>query len=64
MYKILIGEILKPLIRRAGSVMGGSLIGLGLAQEQALQLETASISLLLVLADLILSNLERRAENE
>jgi hypothetical protein len=59
MYKFLLIEICKPIIRRAGTAMGSALVGLGIASEQALQLETASISLLLVLADLILSHLER-----
>jgi|TARA_B110000908_G_scaffold169939_1_gene228210 hypothetical protein len=59
MYKFLLIEICKPIIRRAGTAMASTLVGLGIANEQALQIETASISLLLVLADLILSHLER-----
>lgn len=64
MFKILVSEFLKPLIRRAGTMIGGSLVGVGIAQEQAVQVETAAITILCVLADLILSNLERRARDE
>ena len=59
MYKSLLVEIAKPIIRRAGTAMGATLVGIGVAQDQAIQIETAAISLLLVLADLILSHLER-----
>lgn len=59
MYKFLLAEIAKPIIRRAGTAMGATLVGMGVAQDQAIQIETAAISLLLVLADLILSHLER-----
>jgi len=59
MYKFLLIEIAKPIIRRAGTAMGATLVGMGVAQEQAIQIETAAISLLLVLADLSLSHLER-----
>ena len=60
MYKFLLIEIAKPIIRRAGTAMGATLFGMGVASEQAIQIETAAISLLLVLADLILSHLERK----
>ena len=59
MYKVMLAEIAKPIIRRAGTAMGATLVGMGVAQDQAIQIETAAISLLLVLADLILSHLER-----
>ena len=59
MYKFMLAEIAKPIIRRAGTAMGATLVGMGVAQDQAVQIETAAISLLLVLADLILSHLER-----
>ncbi len=59
MYKFYLAEIAKPIIRRAGTAMGATLVGMGVAQDQAIQIETAAISLLLVLADLILSHLER-----
>jgi hypothetical protein len=59
MYKFMLAEIAKPIIRRAGTAMGATLVGMGVAQDQAIQIETAAISLLLVLADLILSHLER-----
>ena len=59
MYKFLLIEIAKPIIRRAGTAMGAALVGLGVASDQAIQIETASISLLLIMADLILSHLER-----
>jgi hypothetical protein len=59
MYKFMLVEIAKPIIRRAGTAMGATLVGMGVAQDHAIQMETAAISLLLVLADLILSHLER-----
>ena len=59
MYKFMLAEIAKPIIRRAGTAMGATLVGMGVAENQAIQIETAAISLLLVLADLILSHLER-----
>lgn len=60
MYKFLLIEIAKPVIRRAGTAMGSALVGLGVASDQALQIETAAISLLLVMSDLILSHLDRK----
>ena len=57
-------EIVKPIIRRAGTAMGATLVGMGVASEQALEIQTAAISLLLVLADLILSSLERKVRDE
>jgi hypothetical protein len=64
LYKILLAEIVKPIIRRAGTAMGATLVGMGVASEQALEIQTAAISLLLVLADLILSSLERKVRDE
>ena len=64
MINIIAREFLKPLIRRAGSMIGGALVGVGIAQEQAVQVETAAITILCVLADLILSKLERSARDE
>lgn len=64
MYKILVSEIVKPIIRRAGTAMGATLVGMGVASEQALEIQTAAISLLLVLSDLILSSLERKVRDE
>lgn len=64
MYKILVAEIVKPIIRRVGTAMGATLVGMGVASEQALEIQTAAISLLLVLADLILSSLERKVRDE
>jgi len=59
MRKYLITEILKPILRRLGTAMGATLVGMGVANEHAVQIETAAIALLLVLADLILSHFER-----
>jgi len=59
-----VAEIVKPIIRRAGTAMGATLVGMGVASEQALEIQTAAISLLLVLADLILSSLERKVRDE
>jgi hypothetical protein len=64
LYKILVAEIVKPIIRRVGTAMGATLVGMGVASEQALEIQTAAISLLLVLADLILSSLERKVRDE
>ena len=43
--------------------MSGTLVGLGYAQEQAVQLETAATAFLLIVADLVLSNIERRKDD-
>jgi hypothetical protein len=62
MKSYLIKEILKPILRRCGTAMGATLVGFGVAHEQAVAIETASIALLLVLADLILSHFERETK--
>ena len=60
MLKFVIAELAKPCIRRLGTAMSGTLVGLGYASEQAIQLETAATAFLLIVADLVLSNLDRR----
>ena len=61
--EILFKELLKPTIRRVGSMIAGGLITLGVAEEAALAIETGAIAAAAVAADLILSYWERRSEN-
>ena len=64
MYRFVLSELAKPVIRRLGTAMSGTLVGLGYAQEQAVQLETAATAFLLIVADLVLSNIERSKNND
>jgi hypothetical protein len=61
--KFLFKELLKPTIRRVGSMIAGGLITLGVAEEAAVAIETGAIAAAAVAADLILSYWERRSEN-
>ena len=61
--KFLFKELLKPTIRRVGSMIAGGLITLGVAEEAALAIETGAIAAAAVDADLILSYWERKREN-
>ena len=63
-YKFILSELAKPIIRRLGTAMSGTLVGLGIAADQAVQVETAATALLLIVADLILSGMERRKEDD
>lgn len=59
MWRFLLAELAKPLIRRIGSMATGALIGVGIANDQAVQVEQLLTALLLLAADLGLSHLER-----
>jgi len=55
MYTFILTELAKPVIRRLGTSISGLLVGMDITEAQALQVETAVISLGLLFCDLILS---------
>lgn len=61
MYKIIVSEIVKPLIRRGGTAFGVFLMSLGLGQENVDQIVLGLTAALTVSADLFLSHLERKS---
>ena len=63
MKKFLFKELLKPTLRRLGSMIAGGLITLGVAEEAALAIETGAIAAIAVGADLLWSYWERQSEN-
>jgi len=62
-HKFILKELLKPTLRRLGSMIAGGLITLGVATEAANAIETGAIAAMAVLADLIMSHWERKSEN-
>lgn len=56
-------ELLKPTLRRVGSMIAGGLITLGVAEEAALAIETGAIAAAAVAADLLWSYWERKSES-
>lgn len=63
MKKFLFKELLKPTLRRLGSMIAGGLITLGVATEAANAIETGAIAAIAVLADLLMSHWERKSES-
>lgn len=57
-------ELLKPTLRRLGSMIAGGLITLGVATEAANAIETGAVAAIAVLADLIMSHWERKNESD
>jgi hypothetical protein len=57
---ILVKELVKPLLRRLGSLIAGALVSIGFATEQAVAFETALIALLMLTVDLVLSHMDRK----
>ena len=55
MKKFLFKELLKPTLRRLGSMIAGGLITLGVAEEAAIAIETGAIAAIAVGADLLWS---------
>lgn len=58
--KQILENIVKPLVRRVGSVVAGGLVTWGATAEQAAQIETAVGALALIAVDLWLSNLDKK----
>lgn len=63
MKKFLFKELLKPTLRRLGSMIAGGLITLGVAEEAAIAIETGAIAAIAVGADLLWSYWERKSES-
>lgn len=59
MKRMIVNEVLKPLARRLGSVIAGGLLALGATQDLASQVELCVPAALALLADLILSHMNR-----
>ena len=57
--KLLLSEVVKPIVRRLGSIMAGSLITFGFADDQAIQAAEALVTIGLIGCDLVLSYWER-----
>lgn len=60
MFNLVVQNLIKPAVRRIGTMLGATLVGLGMASETAMQIEDAAIAALLFAADLVLSYRERR----
>lgn len=60
MKSILLSEVVKPILRRLGSIMAGSLLTFGFADDQAIQVAEALTTVLLIACDLISSHWERK----
>ena len=60
MLEFVLRELAKPIIRRLGTTMAASLMSLGYAIDQTVQVETALTSAGLVLVDLVLSYKDRK----
>lgn len=58
--EFVLNQLAKPIIRRLGSMMAGSLLTFGYTQETAVNFETALTSLGLILVDLVLSYKDRK----
>jgi predicted membrane-bound dolichyl-phosphate-mannose-protein mannosyltransferase len=59
--KFILKELLKPTLRRLGSMIAGGLITLGVAEQSALAIETGVIAAVAVACDLLLSFLDRKS---
>lgn len=61
MKQLILKEVLKPIVRRLGSIMAGSLLTFGFAEDQAIQVAEALVTIGLIACDLILSYWERNS---
>ena len=57
--EMLVKELAKPLLRRLGGIIAGSLVSIGFATEQAVDFETALLALGMICIDLVLSHRSR-----
>lgn len=60
MQKIIVSEIVKPLIRRGGTAFGVFLMTLGLGQENVDQIVLGLVTAACVAADLLVSHWARK----
>jgi hypothetical protein len=59
MWRFVATELAKPIIRRMGSMIAGGLIGAGIIEDQAVQVEQLLTALLLLTVDLVVSHMDR-----
>lgn len=59
--RLILSEVVKPFLRRLGSIMAGSLLTFGFAEDQAVQVAEAIVTIGLISCDLILSWWERNS---
>ena len=62
MFKVILLEVAKPLVRRLGSIASGALVATSMTTEQISQIETYAVALGLLLIDLVLSKIDREKE--
>jgi hypothetical protein len=60
MYLFFLDKIVKPAIRRSGTVIGTYLLGLGMTQELVAQVVLSLTALATFAADLIMSHLAKK----
>lgn len=61
MKRLILSEVVKPFLRRMGSIMAGSLLTFGFAEDQAVQLAEAIVTIGLISCDLLWSWWERNS---
>jgi hypothetical protein len=61
--KFILKELLKPTLRRLGSMIAGGLLTLGVAEEAAVAIQTGAIAAMAVGIDLLWSYMERKNES-
>jgi len=59
--RLILSEVVKPFLRRLGSIMAGSLLTFGFAEDQAIQFAEAIVTIGLIGCDLVLSWWERNS---
>lgn len=59
--RLILSEVVKPVMRRMGSIMAGSLLTFGFAEDQAVQVAEAIVTIGLISCDLVLSWWERNS---
>ena len=59
--RVILSEVVKPFLRRIGSIMAGSLLTFGFAEDQAVQVAEAIVTVALISCDLLWSWWERNS---
>jgi hypothetical protein len=57
--RLILAEVIKPFLRRVGSIMAGSLMAFGFAEDQSVQVAEALVTIMLIGCDLVMSYWER-----
>lgn len=63
MKKFILKELLKPTLRRLGSMIAGALVTYGVAEDAAVAIQTGAVAALAVAIDLAMSYMERNNES-